>query len=155
MLFLSQYTCARLDYNSHCFLHRFKTVTHKDRYGGPSKNPNQMGIGENMGKGSVTPDLSHCWLTLPEQQKNLCVHLRKLSLLSFSRDRLVYLLHQGRDSDGQRRIVNVIANGISELSLRPAEYRKMLKENSIGEHRKTSTGWGFGGRDMISCNVSR
>ena len=22
-------------------------------------------------------------------------------------------------------------------------------------HRKTSTGWGFGGRDIISCNVSR
>ena len=25
----------------------------------------------------------------------------------------------------------------------------------FGAHRKTSTGWGFGGRDMISCNVSR
>ena len=25
----------------------------------------------------------------------------------------------------------------------------------LREPRKTSTGWGFGGRDMISCNVSR
>ena len=31
----------------------------------------------------------------------------------------------------------------------------LMQRKGLWVPRKTSTGWGFGGRDMISCNVSR
>ena len=36
-----------------------------------------------------------------------------------------------------------------------ADSRTLPSDYDLRAHRKTSTGWGFGGRDIITCNVSR
>ena len=66
---------------------------------------------------------------------------------------------------GETADMGLITKQLSDFLRSDIRFAESVADLRIGDddkirknqraHRKTSTGWGFGGRDMISCNVSR